>query len=379
MQVYSNNNYLESTTTQDSRTILGISSSDKVQTNLYSLQGIDIVNKKPVSWTKQKVDMVLDGTIISKSRDSLESQIYPTTKVIKNFSSIDTDIYVDNAQFFNYEGESAGNIDFDALIVSGSSDPVSAAITATVSVGGTIQSLTINNAGSGYIGAAVTVSISAPPSIGVGIGTTATATISIVNGSLSTVTITNPGFGYVRSSPPQVIAPLPDPIYENISGITVISGLSGNITGIGTTVGIGTDLAIKFTLSSVSQLSVGYPIYIFDTKVGNGVTSIYSTNSATIGIGTTFLDNIYNISGIDAGSGIVTCNIHSNSSIVGIATTGSSVGKFSWGKLSGFTRSTSPISIAVSSYNVDSGLSTFPTIQRRGYGLRDIGSIKKNL
>ena len=379
LQVYSNNNYLESTTTQDSRTILSISSSDKVQTNLYSLQGIDIVNKKPVSWTKQKVDMVLDGTIISKSRDSLESQIYPTAKVIKNFSSIDTDIYVDNAQFFNYEGESAGNIDFDALIVSGSSDPVSAAITATVSVGGTIQSLTINNAGSGYIGAAVTVSISAPPSIGVGIGTTATATISIVNGSLSTVTITNPGFGYVRSSPPQVIAPLPDPIYENISGITVISGLSGNITGIGTTVGIGTDLAIKFTLSSVSQLSVGYPIYIFDTKVGNGVTSIYSTNSATIGIGTTFLDNIYNISGIDAGSGIVTCNIHSNSSIVGIATTGSSVGKFSWGKLSGFTRSTSPISIAVSSYNVDSGLSTFPTIQRRGYGLRDIGSIKKNL
>ena len=379
LQVYSNNNYLESTTTQDSRTILDISSSDKVQTNLYSLQGIDIVNKKPVSWTKQKVDMVLDGTIISKSRDSLESQIYPTAKVIKNFSSIDTDIYVDNAQFFNYEGESAGNIDFDTLIVSGSSDPVSAAITATVSVGGTIQSLTINNAGSGYIGAAVTVSISAPPSIGVGIGTTATATISIVNGSLSTVTITNPGFGYVRSSPPQVIAPLPDPIYENISGITVISGLSGNITGIGTTVGIGTDLAIKFTLSSVSQLSVGYPIYIFDTKVGNGVTSIYSTNSATIGIGTTFLDNIYNISGIDAGSGIVTCNIHSNSSIVGIATTGSSVGKFSWGKLSGFTRSTSPISIAVSSYNVDSGLSTFPTIQRRGYGLRDIGSIKKNL
>lgn len=379
LQVYSNNNYLESTTTQDSRTILDISSSDKVQTNLYSLQGIDIVNKKPVSWTKQKVDMVLDGTIISKSRDSLESQIYPTAKVIKNFSSIDTDIYVDNAQFFNYEGESAGNIDFDALIISGSADPVSAAITATVSVGGTIQSLAINNAGSGYIGAAVTVSISAPPSIGVGIGTTATATISIVNGSLSTVTITNPGFGYVRSSPPQVITPLPDPIYENISGITVISGLSGNITGIGTTVGIGTNLAIKFTLSSVSGLSVGYPIYIFDTKVGNGVTSIYSTNSATIGIGTTFLDNIYNISGIDAGSGIVTCNIHSNSSIVGIATTGSSVGKFSWGKLSGFTRSTSPISIAVSSYNVDSGLSTFPTIQRRGYGLRDIGSIKKNL
>jgi hypothetical protein len=124
-------------------------------------------------------------------------------------------------------------------------------------------------------------------------------------------------------------------------------------------------------------LSVGYPIYIFDTKVGNGVTSIYSSNSATVGIGTTFLDNIYNISGIDVGLGIVTCNIRSNSSVVGIATTGSSVGKFSWGKLSGFTRSSSPVSIAVSGFTVNSGLTTFSTIQRRGYGLRNIGPIKK--
>jgi hypothetical protein len=53
------------------------------------------------------------------------------------------------------------------------------------------------------------------------------------------------------------------------------------------------------------------------------------------------------------------------------------VGKISWGRLSGFTRSSS-VSIAVSSYSVDSGLSTFPTIQRRGYGLRNIGPIKKD-
>ena len=381
LQVYSNNNYLGITTTQDSRTILDISSSDKVRTNLYSLQGIDIVNKKPVSWTKQKVDMVLDGTIISKSRDSLESQIYPTAKVIKNFSSIDTEIYVDNAQFFNYENESP--IDFGALIVAGSSDPVSASVTSIVSSGGTIQSLTINNPGSGYVGSAVTVSISAPPIIGIGIGTVASASISIVNGSLSTVTITNPGFGYDITNPPQVIVPLPDPIYENIINVSAVQGFSGNIVGISTSVGIGTALAIKFTLdpnlSPFTGLAIGQPIYIFDTKVGNGVTSIYGTNNAKVGSGTTFLDNIYNISAFNSSVGIITCNIQSTSSIVGIATTGSTVGKISWGKLSGFTRSSSPVALAVSSYNVDSGLSTFPTIQRRGYGLRDIGSIKKNL
>jgi hypothetical protein len=385
LQVYSNNQLLEITTTQDLRIITDISSADKVQTNLYTLQGIDTQNFKPVNWTKQKVDKIIEGNVVSKSRDSIESQIYPTAKVIRNISASDKEIYVDNAQFFNYEGESPGSIDFDALIVSGSPDPVSAAITATVSAGGTIQSLTISNAGSGYIGAAVTVSISAPPSIGVGIGTTATATVSIVNGSLSVVTITNPGYGYTSSSIPQVLVPLPDPTYENISNVTILQGFSGNITGIETTIGIGTDLAIRFTLdpslAPFTDLVVGQPIYIFNTSVGNGVTSIYTTNSARVGVGTTFLDNIYNISAFNSSIGIITCNIHSNSSIVGIATTGSSVGKFSWGKLSGptFTRSTSPISIAVSAYNVDAGLSTFPTIQRRGYGLRNIGPIKNTL
>lgn len=383
LQVYSNNNYLGITTTQNPRILSYITESDKIQTNLYSSQGIDITNPKPINWTKQKVDMIIDGNIVSKVRDSLESQIYPTAKVIRDFTNSDTEIYIDNSELFNYENISPGTIDFDAIVISGSSDPVSAAVTAVVSSGGTIQNLVINNGGSGYVGSAVTVKISAPSVIGTGIGTIASASISIVNGSLSTVTIINPGLGYTTENPPQVIVPLPDPIYENINTVTTVEGFSGNIIGIGTTVGIGTALALKFTLDSslspFTGLSVGKPIYIFDTKVGNGVTSIYTNNNQKIGSGTTFLDNIYNISAFNSTVGIITCNIQSTSSIVGIATTGSSVGKFSWGRLSGFTRSSTPVSIAVSSYTVNSGLSTFPTIQRRGYGLRNIGPIKKSL
>jgi hypothetical protein len=221
--------------------------------------------------------------------------------------------------------------------------------------------------------------------VGIGIGTTATATITVsAAGTLTTpITITNPGLGYSVGMAPQVITPLPDPIYENISHVSNIEGFSGSIVGIGTTVGIGTALAIKFTLDSSSSpytnLSVGYPIYIFNTKVGKGVTSIYTSNNAIVGVGTTFLDNIYNISAFNSSTGIITCNVQSTSSLVGIATTGSTVGQFSWGRLSGFTRSSYPISIAVSSYMTDAGLSTFPTIQRRGYGLRNQGGLKKNL
>lgn len=375
LQVFSNNGNLGITTTQDLRVISDITSSDKVKTSLYTGQGIDQTIQKPVYWTKQKVDKVIDGELISKARDSIEPQIYPTAKIIRDITVSSGEIFVDNALFFNYEGETS--IDFDAIIVSGAADPVSAAVTAVVSVAGTIQSLSVNNVGSGYTGSSVNVSISSPPRIGVGIGTTATASISVVNGSLSVVTITNPGFGYTTTHAPQVLVPLPDPIYENITNVTGIAGTSGNITGIGTTVGIGTNLAINFTLSSVSGLFVGYPIYIYNTSVGNGVTSIINTNSNIVGVGTTCLDNIYYISGINAAVGIITCNIHSQTSTVGIATTGSIVGNFSWGRMTGFSRSSSPISIGVSGFTVNSGLTTFPTIQRRGYGLRNIGPIKK--
>lgn len=392
LQVSSNNNILGITTTQNNRVITNIKTSDTIDTNTYNSQGIDIVNYKPTSWTKQKVDRFIDGRIISKSRDSVEPQIYPTAKIIKDFSTTDTNLFVDNAQFFNYENEVS--VDFNAFIVSGAPDPVSAAVTAIVSAAGTIQSLSISNGGSGYSGSSVTVKIAAPLTVGVstslpmgvgiGIGTVASATIAVSNGSLTTpITITNPGLGYSIGMEPQVIAPLPDPIYENISNVSSVQGFSGSIVGIATTVGIGTALAIKFTLDSTlapfTGLSVGNPIYIFNTKVGNGVTSIYTQNAAIVGVGTTFLDNIYNITAVNTSTGIITCNIQSNSSVVGIATTGSTVGQFSWGRLSGFTRSSSPISIAVSSYKTDIGLSTFPTIQRRGFGFNNSGALEKNL
>ena len=85
-------------------------------------------------------------------------------------------------------------------LIVGATDPVSAAFTATVSIGGTIQALTITNGGSGYVGATTSISISAPQSIGVGVGTTATATASITNGVITGTTITNAGFGYTISS-----------------------------------------------------------------------------------------------------------------------------------------------------------------------------------
>jgi hypothetical protein len=386
-----NNDLIPSTLTQEKRTVNNITSSDLLETNLYHKVGIDEVNEKPVTWYKQKIDRVINGEKIFKVRDSLESSVYPSAKIISDFGGSDSVIYVDDAQFFNYEENESSTVisSFDAIIVNGQ-DPVSAAITANVSSSGSIDLITISDGGSGYIGTSIDLKLSAPKQIGVGIGTTATATAFITSGIITSVSIVNPGLGYSVLTPPQVLAPIPNTTFENISGITNVEGFSGIITGISTTSGIGVDLALKFDLSvktptsfTGTGLTTGYPIYIFDTTIGGAVTSIDNSDSEVIGIGSTFFDNVYKIhsyTSIGSTTASIICNVSDSSILSGIDTFGyTQLGRFSWGRLSGFSRSSSPISIGVTGNTVNSGLTTFATIQRRGYGLRDTGALKKDL
>jgi hypothetical protein len=93
---------------------------------------------------RQKTDIITNNIVQYKDRDSLESIILPTSKVIKSINSSDNEIFVDNAEFFNYEENNFDlNISsFDAVII----DPitqVSAALTATVSTSSTISSINI--------------------------------------------------------------------------------------------------------------------------------------------------------------------------------------------------------------------------------------------
>ena len=383
------------TTTQDPRTLYAITASDKVETNLYNGLGIDGTNFKPVSWTKQKIDKKINGDVVYKSRDSIESLVYPAARIIGDLNASQTQVFVDDARFFNYE-EDWSNLVIGSVggLIVGSDEPVAAGLTATVGAGGTISTLTITNAGSGYVGSAMTISISAPQTIGVGVGATATATVTLSGGKVTGTTITSGGIGYTVTAPPQVIAPFPSWTREEIDTITTVQGYDGVITGIAATTGIGVPDAIKFTIrpdllnnknSVIGDIQTGYPIYIFGTQVGHGVTSIVNSNAATVATGTTCLDNIYHISAfhpVSAQVGIITCNVDSGINSTGINTSvgiGSAIGGFSWGRLSGFTRSGNPIAIGVTGLTIDAGLSTYPTIQRRDYGLRDTGGLRKDL
>ena len=313
VQVISNNT-ISNTVTQKNRTVYNLTESDRIETNRYSGIGVDDQNQKPVSWTKQKVGKKINGEFISKTRDSIEPLIFPTARIIKDVSTTDTEVFIENSKLFNFETREGYNdlsTPCDGLIVNG------------------------------------------------------IATTGFTTG-----------------------------LVEKITAFSTINGASGIITGITTSAGTASNpLAIVFTIidtgATLSGLSTGYPIYINETNVGNGVTSIDTTgsNSNTVGIGTTCLDNIYYIGDWSSkqlsGStyvGLITCNVDSNTNIVGITTSGSQpnniVGRYSWGRLSGGTRSSNPVSIAVTG-NVVSGLATYPTIQRRGIGIRKTGALPK--
>ena len=418
------------TTTQtNERVVKEILNTDKVDTDIYTGLGIDEFNQKPIRWTKQKRDLQINGTLVAKSRSILEAQIYPTSKIIGDFTTTSgigvqgsNSIFVDDAQSFFFENRYGLTISgVDALVTSGEI-PTPASAVANVSGTGTISSLTITESGSGYEGT-VDVRIAAPPSgIGVGVGTTATATLTVSNGSVAFDQITDEGLGYDSSNPPQVVIESPPFKNEQIKNIVNFEGYTGIITGITTTTRTGPNaLALKFDFHAVTRgtdggfvnalantLKVGYPILITDTKVGQGLTSVNSSNSEVVGIGTTFLDNVYIVNTVDMSAGgakgTITCNVHTNSNtaIAGIAQTGffqlngvgitTSLGKLSWGRLYGSSnvgsdliRSSNPISIGVTGLTVDAGLSTFPTIQRKNYddigetGHRNTGSIRAEL
>ena len=418
------------TTTQtNERVVKEILNTDKVDTDIYTGLGIDEFNQKPIRWTKQKRDLQINGTLVAKSRSILEAQIYPTSKIIGDFTTTSgigvqgsNSIFVDDAQSFFFENRYGLTISgVDALVTSGEI-PTPASAVANVSGTGTISSLTITESGSGYEGT-VDVRIAAPPSgIGVGVGTTATATLTVSNGSVAFNQMTDEGLGYDSSNPPQVVIESPPFKNEQIKNIVNFEGYTGIITGITTTTRTGPNaLALKFDFHAVTRgtdggfvnalantLKVGYPILITDTKVGQGLTSVNSSNSEVVGIGTTFLDNVYIVNTVDMSAGgakgTITCNVHTNSNtaITGIAQTGffqlngvgitTSLGKLSWGRLYGSSnvgsdliRSSNPISIGVTGLTVDAGLSTFPTIQRKNYdnigetGHRNTGSIRAEL
>ena len=211
---------------------------------------------------------------------------------------------------------------------------------------------------------------------------TATSTIGAA-GTVTGVTITDGGFGYDTSNPPNILFSQETVTREKLKSVN-IRGDFGSIVGVGTSsngIGAGTtSQRVIFELDSDpflnqaafgniarSQLTVGDYFIVKGSRVGGAVTSV-TKDGNVIGIGTTFADNVYRVEeSITSTSGITTvhCNIESN---IGIGSHSSALklefGYYSWGKLYDLTRGVTPKSYSINNDNGYVGLTTGPTVTR---------------
>lgn len=373
--------------TEDQRVVSEISSVDTVYTTQYYGTGItsDTSIVRTVEWCKQREDFYLDEVLISKSREELNSNIFPTTGLIRPVGVASTSIFVQNAiTLFNYYPEILPNAKQVLKIISQESKE-SAIATAIVSAAGTISDINITYGGVGY-STSPSITLSTPRS-----GTIAIATCSISGvGSVSSIQITSPGSGYTSSNPPQVLISQEVIKTETITNANY-EGDFGIITGIGTTniSGVSTGLSFDFyipqdsilrnseevgTALTVSGIQTGYYFTIYDSIVGNGLTSI-NDDGSILGIGTTYIDNVYQASDVKIISGDVVgvgstnqivrviASIESYNNLSGIGNS-QYFGMFSWGRIYDFDRSSSPKEFSLSIDNGISGLSTAPLVVR---------------
>jgi hypothetical protein len=358
VQIFDNSDRLDD---QNQRTVNEIIAVDTIKTNLYGKQGISESGEiRPIKWCLQDVDKFITSTgstetsVVTKDRVIYEPLVYPTTYLIKNIDSSDTEIFVDNVKtFFDNINESPINNDISII----SQDvKVSAALTAIVSTGGSIGSIDILNPGIGYL-TPPKIIISSPT----GIGSTALIDCTINSiGQINSIIIISSGIGYTNSSPPGIIVEPPKQKIKIIEDVTY-EGDFGVISGVGTTTISGSNIVIfdfyiptdsflrksninndPLTLTGISGISTGYYFQITNSNVGNSIISLAQTNSV-IGIGTSFIDNVYEVFDFSikqktvSGIGLtyvaeVLTKVQNNNSLVGI-TSSIYYGDYSWGKI----------------------------------------------
>ena len=125
---------------------------------------------------------------------------------------------------------------------------------------------------------------------------------------------------------------------------------------------------------TVSGISTGYYFTVFNSNVGNAVTSLYQDGSV-VGIGTSFLDNVYEVASVSIGQTIglgigqtyvakVTVSVQDYNGLTGLGYS-EFFGEYSWGRIATQRRGSAR---TFTSYAGNStglvGINTSPIIER---------------
>ena len=322
---------------EDTRQVITVDSTDIVSTNPYYGPGntTDESLQRPVVWCRQTEDKIINEKPVGKDRELYEPQIAPFGYITKTVGIGSTTIYVDQLRpLFNPQNEREDTTDLGfqkKVKFFNQGVKVGAAGTAIVSAAGTISSVDITDGGVGY----TTATVSFASTVGVGTTTQAFGNVTIsAAGTVTGIAITSPGVGYTWTNVPSVLISPPTYIQE-INSVNTYSGDQGVIVGFGTTTISSKDQmifdfyipqdsflregAITGTAVTISGIGTNDIFVVKGSNVGNATTSITSVDSGsnTIGIGTSFIDNVYSVNTYE----IVNRPSSVNSSGVGIGTT----------------------------------------------------------
>ena len=406
---------------QDERSVSDVVTTDIIETNIYAGAGIDETQNRlrPITWCKQLVDKVISGEVVGKSRVPYEPEIYPTTKIIQTVEPSDGIIWIQNVKTFfdsNNEYDDVGLQKLPQRDIFIISNDLQEQATATVSIAGSsVNSINITNPGFGYVDPP-TIAISLPPSVGFtseGLPSYERAqAISTLNsdGSIQSISVVKPGAGYTSAT---VFIGPPSPKYEEINEV-IYEGDFGWVTGISTASSSLSNFNLVLDLfipvdsylrdgeivsspspDPVSGLSTGFYFSISESNFGGTISSTNNLvtldqNGNPLFYGDTFLDSIYQVNRVltfDSGEPGIAFT-----STVGIAftdvrrivvplqsyptgllteiddlvsiggTSGTYLGKYSWGRLIEIKRGTGK---QFKFYNRgNSGISTSPNIIR---------------
>jgi hypothetical protein len=382
--------------TENSRLVTQIISSDILETNLYPGPGIteDENLSRPLKWCRQTEDLVVNGQVVGKDRTLYEPYIQPTTNIIQNIGIGSTAIFVESVKAFfdserEYVRDGINEKPQNKILIISQDSTVSAAATAVVSASGTISSIVISDGGVGYSTTPI-ITISGP----IGFGTTAAqntakASATISGGVVTGIAVTVAGVGYTSSEPPVVLIESPAFNYETIDKVSY-QGDFGLITGINTTsVGVastgiifdfyipnnsvlrdGKTVKVGIATTGISGIQTGYYFVINKSNVGKGVTSLGSSGGI-VGVGTTFIDNIYQVAAVSIaqtavpGVGVtnvakVTVSVSGYNGLTGLGFS-DFYGEYSWGRISTPTR-VDPQQFTT--YANIAGISSSPIVQR---------------
>jgi len=275
----------------------------------------DGTNEKP----QNKVSIISQDNLVSASATAVVSAAgtISSIKISDGGVGYSTSAIVSIQKPSSYLISTTGNIGINTNLITGINtskisvgqeifDPIS-----IVSSGTTVSSIGIGT---------ITISNSSLNTVlqdgvefKIGITSIASAVSSIsIGGTLSSISIVNSGTGYTTSNPPLVLIEPPKIIKEIVDNVSY-DGDFGVVVGFGTTTILGSnysifdlyipensylrDSSIVGSAITLSQLNIGDFFVINKSNIGFGTTqfSTYKNNNSVIGISTQFIDGIYQV------------------------------------------------------------------------------------